>query len=626
MSFPYLGILLATFCSSYLMTWIIRKIALARGAKWVAMPKADRWHDTPTALHGGIGIFLSWTLGIGFLIWAFLGGVIPMGWLDAYPEVDLLFKTEILLLSVGIIFVVGLIDDFFHLKPVLKLLGELVAVSIVIFLGVGYQLTPIPWFDLILSYFWFIGIINAVNLLDNMDGISSGIVMIGALGVALLGLNGYMDYTPYSVFLAGILVASALGFWLQNKPPAKIFMGDSGSLVLGFVFAAITIPSEFNGFYVPDVDFSIWDKVLQLCVAISLAAIPILDTTLVTVTRLMRGQSPSIGGKDHSTHRLAQSGLTHWQTLTALGVSSSMCVAVALFMVRFPGFGLAVFTGAFVLMAISAVYLASVRIQVAPIKKEGWQQLVTSVTYRIPLIKMVLDILLIGLAFYFSYLIRFDFALVFSMRTAMFESVPIVIASCLVANFVFRVYDFSWRSASSRDILNYGAASVLGTLLSLAVVTLVTSFDSGYSRGAFVIFSILYFLMLSGSRFSYRLIDDLLLRMRLHQSESGKIPLIIYGSSSVAKSVVDEINHDQNHWKKYRIIGIVDTTFRIDGKRIQGVPVRTEEEWIEKELDSQPEILVVDDGVDNDTVKAFVSKMKQGLRVRRYTRNIVDIL
>jgi UDP-GlcNAc:undecaprenyl-phosphate GlcNAc-1-phosphate transferase len=626
MSIWYLGILLVTFGLSYSATFLIRKIALARGNKWVAMPKADRWHETPTALHGGIAIFAAWISGVFCLLLAFNKGWIAIGWMDAYPDTNLFFKTEILMVGVVIMFLVGLIDDFFFLKPVLKLLGELVAVSIVIFLGVGYQLTPLQWFDLILSYFWFIGIINAVNLLDNMDGISSGIVMIGAIGVALLGWIGYMDFTPYSVYLAGILVVSALGFWLQNKPPAKIFMGDSGSLVLGFVFAAITIPSEFNGFYVPDVDFSIWDKILQLCVAISLAAIPILDTTLVTITRLMRGQSPSVGGKDHSTHRLAHSGLTHWQTLALLSIVSGLCVVVAIIMVKFPGIGLGVFSAAFVLMAIAAVYLASVRIQVAPIKKEGWQQLVTSITYRIPLIKMLLDILLIGLAFYFAYLIRFDFSLPERMGNSMIQSVPIVIAACLIANFVFRVYDFSWRSASSRDILNYGAAALIGTILSLASVILATSFEMGFSRGAFVIFAILYFLMLSGSRFSYRLIDDLLLRLRLHQSESGKIPLIIYGSNPDTKIVIDEINHNQDRWKNYRIIGIVDTTDGENGRWIQGVPVRSQSQWMKEEMDSQPELLVVDDRVETNEVKAFVSKLKQGLRVRRYTRSIVDIL
>ena len=132
-------------------------------------------------------------------------------------------------------------------------------------------------------------------------GVSAGIVIIGALGVVLIGVLGYTERLPLSVFLGGLLIASSLGFWLHNKPPAKIFMGDSGSLVIGFVFAAITIPSEINAYYIERIDFSAWDKIIELLIAIILAAIPILDTTLVTVTRLMT-RAESVGRGEGSFH------------------------------------------------------------------------------------------------------------------------------------------------------------------------------------------------------------------------------------------------------------------------------------------------------------------------------------
>ena len=617
----FTGVLAATFAVSYLGCLLVRWVTQKKG--WVAQPTADRWHQVPTSLHGGIGIFVAFLFGV--LFWLFLsdGG-------KEFQKISVSgfrFDSQLVILLCGITvaFVVGLTDDIFRMKPGMKLLGQLVAVSMVIFMGFGFDLTPYPWLNILFSYLWFIGIINAVNLLDNMDGVSSGIVMIGTLGVCLIGLFGNAGDVPPSVFIGGILVVSVLGFWFHNKPPARLFMGDSGSLVLGFIFAALTVPSDLNGFLTNGFAGTVWARVLQLLMAIILAAIPILDTTLVTITRMMRGQSPSVGGKDHSTHRLAQSGLTAWQTLGVLYSVSGVCAALAFFMGLYPDTAFLVFGVAFLVITIVAVYLASVRIQVDPIKKEGWQQLVTSFAYRVPLIKMVLDVVLIGLSFHFAYLIRFDFHLSTYLRDAMLKALPIMIVCCLTANFLFRVYEFSWRSASSRDILNYGFASVLGTVMSIAVVTLVFSFGLGNSRGAFVIFCIVYFLTLAGSRFSFRFMDDLLMRFRLHQTQEGKIPLLIYGSDRYAKATLDEIQHDNGSWAKYRVVGVIDSTDGNSGKIIQGIPVRIASDWVGHTFESIPEILVVDDAVENATAMQFASKIGDDLRVRRLVRKIQDI-
>lgn len=619
----FFGILAFTFITSLLGTWIVRIVTHKKG--WVAHPKEDRWHTTPTALHGGVGIYTSFLLGSLLFVWAMLKGWIGFEQTGEMLDLHILRRLIVILGGVSIVFVIGLVDDILQLKPGVKLLGQLVAVSLAIFLGIGYNLTPYPFFDILLSYLWFVGIINAINLLDNMDGVSSGVVIIGGGGVVLLALIGYSDVTPVSAYLGSLLIAASFGFWLQNKPPAKIFMGDSGSLVLGFIFATITIPSDFNAYYVPDIDFSIWDKILQLLVAVTLAAIPILDTTLVTITRLMRGQSPSVGGKDHSTHRIAKSGLTQWQTLKFLYGVSLVCVLIAVVMVKYPSIGFLVFGGAFVSLSIVAVYLASVRIQVDPIKKEGWQQLVTSITYRIPLIKMVLDVLLIGMSFHFAYLIRFDFNPDFNMTQAMLKAMPIVVVCCLISNFSFRIYDFSWRSASSRDILNYAGTAVIGTILSLAVVTLVTTFSVGFSRGAFVIFSIVYFLVLSGSRYSYRFIDDLFLRFRLQQTRESKIPVLIFGSTRETKSLLDEIQHDTEKWSVYRIIGIVETTEVLGGRKLLGIPVKSANAWLQENFETDPELLVTDDSVSDQDVKKFGNALGQDIRLRRYRRQISEI-
>lgn len=521
-------------------------------------------------------------------------------------------------------FLVGLVDDIVHLKPGLKLMGELLAVSVVIFFDISYQTPVFPWAGLLLSYLWFIGIINAVNLLDNMDGVSSGIVIIGSLGVLLIGVFGYTDHLPVSVFIGGLLVAASFGFWLHNKPPAKIFMGDSGSLVIGFVFAAITIPSEINAFYIERIDFSPWDKVTELLIAIILAAIPILDTTLVTVTRLMRGQSPSVGGKDHSTHRLAHSGLSNWQTLLILYSVSVGCALSALMIGLFPQIGFSVSGIIFLTMLISAFYLASVRIQVAPIKKEGWQQLATSIAYRLPLIKMVMDVVIVSTSLHVAYLVRFDLNPNHRMIESMLQSLPLVVLACLLSNFVLRIYDFSWKNAKRGDVVAYLGAAFLGTLVSFGFGSIAQYFGFSYSRGALVLFFIFYFFALCITRFSYQLLDDSFLRIRLKQDVDGKIPLLLVGSSANVEAFTKCVAQTDDRWNKYNPIGVVDLSNTTKTGKVAGLALKNASAWINEQFSSQPEVLVVDE-IDYHAVKVFADELGPNTRVRKIVTQVVEL-
>ena len=494
-----------------------------------------------------------------------------------------------------------------------------------IFLGISYDTIIFPWIGILLSYLWFIGIINAVNLLDNMDGVSSGVVIIGAIGIALMGLFGYTEHPPISVFIAGLLIASAFGFWIHNKPPAKIFMGDSGSLVIGFIFAAITIPSEINAFYIPSIDFSVWDKVTELLIAIIIAAIPILDTTLVTITRLLRGQSPSQGGKDHSTHRLAHSGLSDWQTLKTLYTVSAICAFTAFLIVRYPQIGFPIFGGVMLSMTIATFYLASVKIQVAPIKKEGWQELATSIAFRLPLIKMVMDVVVIAIAFHLAYLIRFDFRPNSAITSAMLQTMPLIILACLISNFLLRIYDFSWKTAKKSDLLSYLGTALLGTCLSITIVSIGNSFGLSYSRGAFVFFFIIYFFAICTTRFSYQLMDESIQKTRLRKEKDGKIPLLLYGVPSDLRSMLDLIANNSGNWGSFKTVGVVDHNSNAQKQRICGVPIKDREMWSRETFSTPPEIIIIDELIEPQAVKEFALKINSNTRIRKLVFDIVDI-
>lgn len=210
---------------------------------------------------------------------------------------------------------IGALDDRWAMRPLLKLLGQFFAAGILIATGVMVQLFDVPALNLALTALWVIGVTNAFNLLDNMDGLSSGVAAIAAAFFTLLAALSRQTYVGA---LAAAVLGACLGFLIYNFNPASIFMGDSGSLFLGFVLAAIGIKLRF-----PD-NFTI---VTWMAPALVLG-MPLFDTTLVVISRLRRGLNPlTTPGKDHTSHRLVAAGFTtreavliHYLAAGAFGV------------------------------------------------------------------------------------------------------------------------------------------------------------------------------------------------------------------------------------------------------------------------------------------------------------------
>lgn len=222
---------------------------------------------------------------------------------------------------IGIVFggafvsLLGTWDDRWGMPPPIKLLGQFFAAGILILTGVTVQLLPIPWLNMALTALWVVGITNAFNLLDNMDGLSSGVGLISAAFFTLLAALSRQSYVSA---LAAAVLGASLGFLIYNFNPASIFMGDSGSLFLGFVLAAIGIKLRF-----PDnVNFVTW------MAPVLVLGVPLFDTALVVVSRLRRGLNPlTTPGKDHTSHRLVAAGFTareavmiHYLAAGAFGV------------------------------------------------------------------------------------------------------------------------------------------------------------------------------------------------------------------------------------------------------------------------------------------------------------------
>ncbi len=192
----------------------------------------------------------------------------------------------------------GIYDDRWGLRPILKLGGQVIAAVILIISGVKVTAFPFEWLNIVVTLVWVVGLTNALNLLDNMDGLSGG---VSAVCAAFFLIEAALSRQTYVGALSAAVLGAALGFLIYNFNPASIFMGDTGSLFLGFVLAAIGIKLRFPA----NVPFVTW------MVPVLTLGMPIFDTTLVFISRLRRGQNPlTTPGKDHTSHRLVALGFT----------------------------------------------------------------------------------------------------------------------------------------------------------------------------------------------------------------------------------------------------------------------------------------------------------------------------
>ena len=276
--------LLALSITALSLPWV-RKLAIRTG--FVDSPAKRKLHSTPMPLMGGVAIF---------------GGAV-LAVIAFVPE----FPNTVagVLLSLTVVALVGLLDDRYGLPAWAKLAGQLIGFLILALFDIRVKL-PVPEvINYTITFLWLAGISNAINFLDNMDGLSAGVSGVAAAFITLLGLQN--DQFLVSALAAAVLGAS-IGFLRFNFAPAKIFMGDAGSLFLGFLLALLGLQLRFPA----NSSFVTW------MVPVFILALPIFDTTLVVVSRLRRGVSPNTAGKDHLSHRLVRRGFSQREAVLLL--------------------------------------------------------------------------------------------------------------------------------------------------------------------------------------------------------------------------------------------------------------------------------------------------------------------
>lgn len=521
-------------------TWSVRWLARQHG--WLAPPRPDRWHRDPTALFGGIAMFAA--LALGILVF------VPLT-----PQL-----AGLLALTAGM-FAVGLADDIWDLRPQTKLVAQLAAGLLLYRLGFHFN-ADFPWLlDLVVVVFWVVALTNAMNLLDNMNGLCAGTAAIAALFRCLFYLQ---DGNHTGAMLAAVFFGAVLGFLLFNFPRASIFMGDSGSFVLGFFLAAINLTSSEA--YSKGLFSILFFPVLVL-------ALPIFDTAFVSMLRWFSGRAISQGGKDHTSHRLVAVGLSETSAVLILyGVSfANGTMAFLLYRV---GFSYAWFLAALAMMGLVlfGVFLASVKVYPEDsvpwepnLQARGGFALPTEFRYKRLLLWVLVDTVTILLAWYVAFLVRYSESPQWPLQLERFmDSAPLALLGVLVGLFGRGLYRTDWQHFSLHELRAILTGTALGLLATFAVLAFIAPGQASVT--VFIVAFAAEMLMLAGTRAFVRMLAD---SLRHHPEGSERV--LIYGAGVGGELALRELRSNTVLGK--HAVGFIDDDPFRRGMTIHGVPV-----------------------------------------------------
>ena len=523
---------------SAVLTFAVRSFARKYG--FVAKPKTDRWHKKPTAMMGGVAIFLATLL--VFLLF-----------------VEQTAQSWIVMGGASLLFLVGLIDDALNIKPYQKLIGQFIGTALVISSGLVLPWTDSQIFNIAITAFWIIGITNAINLLDNMDGLAAGIAAIAAFSLAL-GFGAGSN--PADLLLVCAFVGALAGFLIFNFNPASIFMGDSGSMFVGFLLASSVLLTDIGGR-----SRSVFSV---LAVPVLILFVPIFDTTFVTILRKIWGRKASQGGRDHTSHRLVALGLSERSAVLLLYALALAAGVLSLLLRDLQLTQSLALVGVFILsLTLIGVYLAKVKVydeEETALENHAVFGFLFNLSHKRRVFEVILDALLISLAYYASYFLLFG-AFEDTRNWDLFiKTLPLLVVLKLGAFLVAGVYRGIWRYTSVGDFVTFFKGNALGSVLSVLAILLLYRFEE-FSRTLFVVDGVILFLALAGSRMAFRLFRQMLPQ---YGRKTGR-RVLIYGAGDGGELVLREINN--NPELSYHPVAFIDDDPLKTGKVIHGLRV-----------------------------------------------------
>lgn len=523
---------------------LVRRTAPAIGA--VVPPRADRWHSEPTPTMGGVAIAAAAVLGSGVIVGQAHAVIPPAAWLP-------------IPLAAIAMFVVGVLDDRFQLSPLAKLVASLIIGAFLVFSLTRSPGTALPWTHTLVATIWFAGVCHAFNLLDNMDGLAAGVALIAAGFMAWL-LAPWLG-APIALLLVA-LCGALLGFLYWNRPPARLFMGDCGSLFVGAVLAGASLMPVLQERTVFP-----WTSVLVVLILV----VPLFDTGFVLVLRRFAGRSATRGGTDHVSHRLVSLGFSERSAVRILYLLAIIggCVAWALVNGGIEQmFPLAALLA--VVVTLIGIYLARVPAYNAQdftaLESSSFAPLLKDLTFRWHAGEVMLDLVLIAACYYFAYRLRFEGESLDHFLPYFTASLPVVLGCKLASLYGSGLYQRSWETFGLRDVSVVLRGVVMGSLLSVLAAAYFYRLE-GFSRVVFMLDALLLTVAIIGTRASFRSMS-LIAASRSKRSRR----VLVYGAGAYGQMIVREMRANPQ-WHMNPVAFIDDDPMKAH-RWILGVPVR----------------------------------------------------
>ena len=588
----------ALYClAAALATFGITKLAVGVLPRIGLVSTPDPNHPEPVPLGGGIALWL-----------VVAGALMTLG--GTGHDVR---SVGVIFLGATALFLAGVWDDVRLLQPRTKLLIQLGAASAMVIAGVTFPLgTGLGWIAIPLTLLWFVGVCNAFNLMDNMDGMLPGVVAVAS---TFVGLFAAATGRPEAALVSWIVAAACAGFLPFNLPPAKIFLGDSGSMFLGFMLAGLAIGESWRG--LTNLAFTILAPTLLL-------AVPIFNTTFVTVTRKLSGVPLSRGKADHINYRLLAHGLSRGRALVAVYLFSAVAGTLGLLVLTLAPLSYAVGASLFliVLMYLGAfLYQGRVQEYYEEFDVEQRDDLGGSPWHRwvIRVVAMAGDVVLVVAGLYLAFYLRFDGNIPDTQLANFVRVMPYLIPLRVGIALVLGIYETRWNFGVARDALRLMVAVVLGTALFTMVLFLLR--PPSFPRGVMIIEGVLALMFFGITRLGVRALGEVTSLDRW--SREGKRTLIA-GSAEGMLTVYRALRGRSD--RSYHVIGFVDHDPKAHRSLIGGVRVLgplTRLAGVARLYAAEHVILTVPDGSEETIQRLKRTCEAQGLSVEVANLDIV---
>ena len=550
-----MGLLVLVVCAGMaaLVSWVMTPatIRLAKTVGAIDEPGVRKVHSTPVPRLGGLAVILACVA--GFSLFALIAA-------QRIKTTEAGFWTGVAL-GVLPILAVSFVDDVRSVRAFPKFAAQLLGAGIAVVAGI--RLGPeihlfdidlqLGWIALPLSIVWLVGVTNAFNIVDGLDGLSAGLALISAIS---LGAVSVVANRPEMTAVSFIIAGALFGFLPYNIHPARVFLGDTGATAVGFTLACLALRGG-----------STLSAGLAILIPVLVLGLPIADTLVSMVRRLLKRLERKAGGVfeadgEHFHHRLLSLGLGHRQAVFVLygaGLLFAVCGVGSMFLTY----------------RRAAVLLVSLLIAAfVGLKKLGYDEFAifrrgTMLrAYEVPVLRSTLfvgfiDVTFVVLALYAALVLKYDDWLIRHHRSIAHSLLPIVVASFVVSLSLFRVYRGSWRMANAEDLVRPFAATVTASVASFVVAAML--FEPGPSVSLQVIFMILAIGLIVGARASYRLLVQI---NRRAAAEAEGERVLIYGAGRAGTMVLREALDLALH-----PVGFVDDDPYLEGRFVNGLPV-----------------------------------------------------